>query len=121
MINRPLFCAASDVEIRESFRKFVKDNQFARAAAAADATGLSLQQAAEREGHILKASQKAAGWLYLCCSNIPEGLYAVMNFVFGVLSHPWLRPHPPRLPPAKTDPSGRSTASTGQRLSSTPG
>lgn len=87
MINRPLFRAGSDVEIRESFRKFVKDNQFARAAAAADATGLSLQQAAEREGHILKASQKAAGWLYLCCSNILAGAVRCDEFSFrGALS-----------------------------------
>lgn len=61
----------SDVHIREDFRKFVKDNQFERAAAAADATDLSLQQAAEREAHILKVSH-ARGVRFISLSDQRE-------------------------------------------------
>lgn len=57
------------MDIRESFRKFVKDDQFERAAAVADVTGLGLQQKAEREGHILKVNP-AGGCLSPAHQNI---------------------------------------------------
>lgn len=67
MVVAPIFLVSSnydrfycptgtDVEIRGDFRKFVKDDQFQRAADVADVAGLSLQQVAEREGHILKVN-----------------------------------------------------------------
>ena len=54
MVRPSLAHSGSDAEIRENFRKFVKDDQFERAAAVADISGLSPRQVAEREGHILK-------------------------------------------------------------------
>lgn len=61
MDRRTYKLSGNDMEIREAFRKFAKDDQFERVAAVADVTGLSLDQTANREGHILKV--KALGLL----------------------------------------------------------